>query len=120
MPELKKLIVAIKRGVYATALKISLPLAEQGDADAQHSLGFMYANGRGVPQDEVDALEGLPGSEVICVCFTPQSGPNGQPGRTSAFDPKRKFCPRSHQWESKTTRLRQTGQIAAFTKPHKV
>ena len=29
--------------------------AEQGDADAQHNLGFMYYNGEGVPQDYVQA-----------------------------------------------------------------
>ena len=29
--------------------------AEQGDVDAQVSLGAMYANGRGVPQDDVQA-----------------------------------------------------------------
>ena len=30
--------------------------AEQGDADAQYTLGFMYANGRGVPQDYQEAV----------------------------------------------------------------
>ncbi|MGH6920707.1 MAG: trypsin-like peptidase domain-containing protein, partial [Geminicoccaceae bacterium] len=30
--------------------------AEQGDAMAQHNLGFMYANGRGVAQDDVEAV----------------------------------------------------------------
>ena len=30
--------------------------AEQGDADAQFDLGFMYATGRGVPQDDVEAV----------------------------------------------------------------
>ena len=29
--------------------------ADQGDADAQSNLGLMYANGRGVPQDHVQA-----------------------------------------------------------------
>ena len=29
--------------------------ADQGHANAQHSLGFRYANGRGVPQDYVQA-----------------------------------------------------------------
>ena len=29
--------------------------AEQGDADAQFALGDMYASGRGVPQDDVEA-----------------------------------------------------------------
>ena len=29
--------------------------AEQGDASAQYFLGFAYANGRGVPEDDVTA-----------------------------------------------------------------
>ena len=31
-----------KRGDYATALKEFRPLAQQGDADAQHNLGLMH------------------------------------------------------------------------------
>ena len=31
--------------------------AEQGDASAQHSLGFMYAYGYGVPQDHKAAVK---------------------------------------------------------------
>jgi len=38
---------------YATALKLFRPLAEQGYASAQHSLGVMYANGEGVTQNYV-------------------------------------------------------------------
>ena len=30
--------------------------AEQGDAAAQHTLGIMYANGLGVPQDDAEAV----------------------------------------------------------------
>ena len=30
--------------------------AEQGDAEAQFNLGVMYANGRGVPQDDSEAV----------------------------------------------------------------
>ena len=30
--------------------------AEQGDASAQFALGFMYADGEGVPQDDVEAV----------------------------------------------------------------
>src|SRR5271166_1968954 len=43
---------ALQNGDYATALKEFLPLAEQGDAEAQCNLGFMYATGHGVPQDD--------------------------------------------------------------------
>ena len=31
--------------------------ANAGDASAQFNLGFMYANGRGVPQDDVEAYK---------------------------------------------------------------
>ena len=43
------------RGEYATALKSFTLSAEQGDAYAQYSLGYMYENGRGVVQDNVYA-----------------------------------------------------------------
>jgi uncharacterized protein len=42
---------------YATAMKEWRPLAEQGDAFAQYNLGVMYANGRGVPEDDVEAVK---------------------------------------------------------------
>jgi hypothetical protein len=45
------------RGDYATALKGLLPLAEQGDSDAQNILGSMYNNGQGVPQDYAEAAK---------------------------------------------------------------
>ena len=47
---------AAKKGDFQTAYRLWLPLAEQGDAYAQLSLGFMYANGRGVPQDYNEAF----------------------------------------------------------------
>ena len=42
---------ASDRGDYEAALREWRPLAEQGDAVAQHNLGFMYLNGQGVAQD---------------------------------------------------------------------
>jgi len=42
---------AYKRGDYATALRIYRPLAVQGNADAQLSMGVMYAEGLGVARD---------------------------------------------------------------------
>lgn len=36
---------------YGTALRLFQPLADQGNATAQTTLGEMYANGEGVPQD---------------------------------------------------------------------
>jgi hypothetical protein len=48
---------AYNAGDYATAMKEWRPLAEQGNADAQYNLGFMYSNGNGVPQDDVEAMK---------------------------------------------------------------
>ncbi len=48
---------AYERGDYATALKELRPLAEQGDAKAQTSLGSMYGKGEGVPQDYAEAMK---------------------------------------------------------------
>ena len=42
---------AYHRGDFALALIEFKPLAEQGDAKAQSSLGYMYAAGQGVAQD---------------------------------------------------------------------
>ena len=46
---------AFKKRDYATALREWTPLANRGDADAQFGLGYMYANGEGVPQNSVRA-----------------------------------------------------------------
>ncbi len=48
---------AYNRGDYATALRLWRPLAEQGNALAQFSLGFMYDNGEGVPQNDAEAVK---------------------------------------------------------------
>jgi hypothetical protein len=48
---------AYKNGDYATALRLSEELAQQGDAMAQSRLGLMYRNGHGVPQDDQQAVE---------------------------------------------------------------
>ncbi len=48
---------AYNRGDYETALKKFLPLAEQGLAAAQHYLGVMYGEGKGVPQDYQEAMK---------------------------------------------------------------
>jgi TPR repeat protein len=44
-------INAYERGDYAAAFRSMKPLAEKGDARAQHNLGVMYDYGRGIPQD---------------------------------------------------------------------
>ena len=43
------------RGDFVTAIRLWRPLAEAGHAKAQNNLGVMYANGEGVPQDDVRA-----------------------------------------------------------------
>ena len=48
---------AYHRGDYATALRLWLPLANQGDAVAQYNLGLMYERGYGVPQNYVEAMK---------------------------------------------------------------
>jgi TPR repeat protein len=47
---------AYKRSDFATALQLFRPLAEQGNAEAQNSLGAMYQYGQGVPKDYAQAL----------------------------------------------------------------
>jgi hypothetical protein len=44
-------------GDYATALRLLRPLADEGNATAQNSLGAMYAFGRGVPLDHAEAAK---------------------------------------------------------------
>ena len=48
---------AYNRGDYATALEEWRPLAEQGHAIAQYSLGIMYYQGKGVPEDYKEAVK---------------------------------------------------------------
>ena len=50
---------AFQRGDYATALKEWTPIAEQGNADAQFNLGFMYLKGQGAPQNFETAIKWL-------------------------------------------------------------
>lgn len=50
-------LAAYNRGDYAAALRLVRPLAEQGDPQAQASLGEMYDSGQGVPQDYSQALK---------------------------------------------------------------
>jgi len=47
--------VARMHGDFVTALRLLLPLADQGDAKAQSILGSMYYLGQGVAEDRVEA-----------------------------------------------------------------
>jgi TPR repeat protein len=50
-------LAAARAGDFETALREWRPLAEQGDARAQRSLGIMYLKGEGVPQDDAEAVK---------------------------------------------------------------
>ena len=51
----KGLDAAIK-GDYATALEEWMPLAKEGNSNAQFNIGLMYFKGRGVPQDYQETM----------------------------------------------------------------
>ena len=44
--------VAYERGDFTTAFNLWMPLAEQGDAEAQYNIGKMFENGDGVHQSK--------------------------------------------------------------------
>ena len=48
---------AYNRKDYKTAYQLWLPIAEQGDAEAQYNLALMYEDGLGVPQDYKEAVK---------------------------------------------------------------
>jgi len=52
-------IDAFAQGDFAVALKKLQPIAEQGNADAQLRLGLMYREGKGVAQDDKQAVAWL-------------------------------------------------------------
>jgi TPR repeat protein len=55
--DFRKGMAAYKRGDYAAALGAWGPIAEQGDAVAEYSVGLMYLRGHGVPQDDSEAIK---------------------------------------------------------------
>ena len=55
--DFQKGLAAADRGDFATALETLTPRAEQGGANAQGILGFMYDKGLGVPQDYKAAVK---------------------------------------------------------------
>jgi TPR repeat protein len=48
---------AYQAGDYESALRLALPLAAEGDARAQSTVGLVYYRGRGVPQDYNEAAK---------------------------------------------------------------
>ena len=54
-PTVRQGAAAIAREVYPKAAAILSPLAQRGNPEAQAYLGYLYALGRGVPQDYTQA-----------------------------------------------------------------
>ena len=50
-------LAAKERGHYATALRSWLPMAQDGNAEAQNNMGHMYEEGFGVAQNYATAME---------------------------------------------------------------
>ncbi len=50
-------MAAFERDDYATAVQEWRPLAEQGHAEAQNYLGWMYRWGLGAPMDDAEAVK---------------------------------------------------------------
>ena len=50
-------LTAYQSGDYATALREWTPLAEQGNASAQHKMGWMHHEGKSVPQDNTTVVK---------------------------------------------------------------
>ena len=53
----EKALSAYKSRDYATAIRLWMPLAKQGDTSAQYYLGVMYQNGSGVSQNDAEAAK---------------------------------------------------------------
>lgn len=56
LADFKAGVEAANKGAWATAVREFTPLAEQGDSAAQFNLGLIYANGRGVAKNDIQAL----------------------------------------------------------------
>jgi len=50
-------LAAANLGDFETAFRLWRPLAEQGNAGAQNSLGKIYEDGLSVPQDDAEAVK---------------------------------------------------------------
>jgi TPR repeat protein len=49
-------LLAMLKGDNETAVKMFRPLAENGNAEAQYHLGYLYETGTGVKRDDKEAL----------------------------------------------------------------
>ena len=51
------ILLALTSGVFASEFDETMEKATQGEAWAQFNLGIMYANGRGVPENDAEAVK---------------------------------------------------------------
>lgn len=101
-----------KKGDYQTAFKLWLPLAEQGDADAQYNLGLMYKNGKGVKQDNAEAVKwyrkaaeqgDASGQFSLGIMYYKGEGVKGNPSKAEEWF--RKACENGHQESCDTLKV---------------
>lgn len=91
---------AIDRGDYSTALRLTRPLAEGGNAEAQFNLGAMYVNGSGVKHfDYASRLVGIESRTAIEKRLTPAQILQAQEMTKKCEDSNYKHCgePESNQ-----------------------
>lgn len=50
-------VIAYNSGKYEKAYQLWVNLAQEGDHRAQYNLGTLYSNGKGVPQNEAEAIK---------------------------------------------------------------
>ena len=97
-------LTAYEQSNYQTAFKLWLPLAEQGDAQAQGGLGMMYERGLGVKQDDFKAVnwyrkaaeQGYGGAQVM-LGFSYLSGKGVQVNKSLAKEWFGKACDNGDQ-----------------------
>jgi hypothetical protein len=53
---IREALIAFDERNFPKAFRLNKPLAEQGHASAQYNLGYIYAHGEGVPEDDVKAV----------------------------------------------------------------
>ncbi len=55
--ELDKGVAAMNAGDFNAAITVFRPLAEAGNTAAQNNLGWLYFNGKGVPENDAEATK---------------------------------------------------------------
>ena len=78
---------AHSRRDYATALRLWRPLADQGNAEAQYALGFMYDGGQGVRKITLGLQSGRASQPIKAI---PSPSTTWGPSTTAAWVPQNK------------------------------